>query len=172
MLLNVFKIFKKCIEGSVYMKYPNLKSMPVDSLILLAKQKNNEEFTLYVKQIVLDYHLSNTSFINLLHIYKNSIELKRKILANVIAIKLVDEVFIIDMDTLKQILIESDIEYLWVLSKSCNIEIVKSLAFDEIMKRLETIEEDSSLNIELQQKIADDTIYLKRINPNSNGGSF
>ena len=28
------------------MKYPGLSSMPVDSLILMARQKNNEEFTL------------------------------------------------------------------------------------------------------------------------------
>ena len=68
------------------MKYPSLSSMPVDSLILMARQKDNEEFTLYVKQIILDYYLSNILFVELLNLYRSAKGLKRKILANAIAI--------------------------------------------------------------------------------------
>ena len=152
------------------MKYPSLSSMPVDSLILMARQKDNEDFTLYVKQIILDYYLSNILFVELLNLYRSAKGLKRKILANAIAIRLVDEIYLIDIENLKTILKEADIEYLWVLSKSCKIEIIKSLSFLSIIIRLEEIEEDADLNSELQQKIVNDTLYLNRVKPGFNGG--
>ena len=87
--------------------------------------------------------------------------LKRKKIGEAIAIKLVDEIFIIDIDLIKTLMSELAIEYLWMLSEKCQIALVKDMAFEEIMKHMELYEQDELLSKELEDKIAADQLALR-----------
>ena len=144
------------------MEYPRLRNMPIDALICMAKQKNDEKFTNYVEQIILEYYLRKSkSNIDLMIEYMSSSGLKRKKIGEAIAIKLVDEIFIIDMDLIKTLMSELAIEYLWMLSEKCQIALVKDMAFEEIMKHMEHYEQDELLSKELEDKIAADQLALR-----------
>lgn len=152
------------------MKFPRLRDMPVNALICLASQKNDEKFTKYVEQIVMEKLLEERkSVVDLVIDFSTSKGLRRKKLGEIIALRMTDVMHLVDIKFIDVLLDELEVDYLWMLSTNAIIPLVRKMAKERLMAILD--EYDKELNELYVEKVTADELVLNLKRGDYNDGN-
>ena len=140
------------------MKKPTLNNFSDEVLLLLSKQKENNEFDQEVRGILYERHAKRPMpYFKIYFKYLHSVGVEHLVYGDLLATRLIEGGYVVEEKVLDELLPNLSIEHIWALGKNEN-ELIREKSREILFSILDLYEKD---NVALK---GDDVKVLKKSN--------